>query len=336
MSISTVPQQNISRKSSYSPLLEFYKDDKVVAQFINRLQTMPDPKGYVSCNLCGSSESTPHMKLAQFQVVKCSQCSLIYVNPRFDAQQQAEFYSTQDYYLSGYDAEGNLHNMLDEKKVKQADLIYELQAIEKSKGGKFLDIGCGLGFLLELLSPQKWDRHGCDFSPFAVEHCQKSNFGTIKQGDLATIKYPNAFFDVVAARYVLEHLSDPKQFLKEVRRILKPGGKFVISIPNWGGFCAKWFGEFFRLNSPEEHIYWYTPRTLRKYIEATGFAVDKVEYPYLKTSYFNFKELKNLVYRLFLLKIKMPLLMKKNQRLSECVISPPFYGNILMMTVRAV
>ncbi len=315
-------------------LLEFYADRPAVTGFVSRLiKEVPSPREYVSCNLCGTNRPVPYMQLGQFRVVRCANCSLIYVNPRLDDQQYRDLYSSDGYFLAGFDAEGKQHNCLEEAQTKKRDLVYELDAVESLPGGRILDIGCGLGFLLEQLS-SRWIRYGCDYSQFAVDYCKRKGLGTLYHGDLFDLKLDDDFFDVVSARYVLEHLKDPGRFLSEIRRILKPGGRLVVSVPNWGGLCAKLFGEFFRLNSPEEHIYWFTRSSLTSYLAKNGFEIERVAYPYFRTSYFNAKELWHFLERLTLLKVVMPLGMIVRARLNQCVISPPFYGNIIMVVAR--
>ena len=315
-------------------ILEFYKDSSAVTWFVSRLiNDVPSPREYVPCNLCGFDRPVPYMRLGQFHVVRCANCSLVYVNPRLDDQKYRDLYSSDAYFMAGFDAEGKQHNCLDEAETKKRDLIYELDAIESLPGGRILDIGCGLGFLLEQLS-SKWIGYGCDYSQFAVDYCRRKGLGTIYHGDLYDLKLDDVCFDVVSARYVLEHLKDPGRFLGEISRILKPGGRLVVSIPNWGSLCAKLFGEFFRLNSPDEHIYWFTRATLINYLSKNGFQVETVVYPYFRTSYFNTKELWHFLERLTLLKVVMPLGMILHARINRCVISPPFYGNIIMVVAR--
>ena len=320
-------------KLTHNRLIEFYQDREDVIGFLKRFEKdVPIPKEGVYCDFCNVDDSKPYMEIGYFKVVQCKRCELIYVNPRFDDDQYKALYS-EEYFLEGYDAEGNQHNYLEEKDLKQKDMVYEREAVEAFSGGKFLEIGSGFGFFLELLS-DKWEKYGCEYSTFAVEHCRQNGLSSIFQGDLLDQKFDPNSFDCVTARYVVEHLKKPRIFFKELARIIKPSGHVVISCPNWGGITARLFGEFFRLNGPDEHIHWFTKDSLIRYLKEYGFKIEKVEYPYLRTSYFNLKELWNFFSRFIILNVVMPVMMFLGIKIRANIISPPFYGNIVMIVAR--
>jgi len=99
-------------------------------------------------------------------------------------------------------------------------------------GMTVLDIGCGRG----AIAPYPWDLRpdvklvGLDVDPAAAEHPALSRFVRIVQGRPWAVEEGTA--DVALARYVLEHVEDPAEFLDNVRRTLKPSGAFLFLTPN--------------------------------------------------------------------------------------------------------
>ncbi len=95
-----------------------------------------------------------------------------------------------------------------------------------------LDIGCGSGYLIELLHKQypNIQSEGCDFNP---EHNQCKNLSVQKVNlNREPLPYPNEKFDLVTCTEVIEHLENYNHVIRETVRILKPGGLLLLSTPN--------------------------------------------------------------------------------------------------------
>ena len=101
----------------------------------------------------------------------------------------------------------------------------------KPKGkAVFLDIGCGSGDAMWLLSELGWETIGVEFDAEAVAAARSRGL-TVHEGDLLDQKLETGSFDAVQLSHVIEHLPDPVATLKECHRILKPGGSVVIDVP---------------------------------------------------------------------------------------------------------
>jgi len=84
-------------------------------------------------------------------------------------------------------------------------------------------------------------------------------------------EYKDAFFDVVLFNHSLEHMYNPVAILREVHRVLKPGGLLIINIPNAGSFEAWLFSEYWTQWSPPQHIFHFTKQTMARLLTMTGF-----------------------------------------------------------------
>jgi 2-polyprenyl-3-methyl-5-hydroxy-6-metoxy-1,4-benzoquinol methylase len=101
-----------------------------------------------------------------------------------------------------------------------------------SPGSRVLDMGCGVGILLNRLKTEKeCDVFGVDISLKAVEIARQSGI-PCKVCKLPQLSLDSDCFDVVIATEVIEHLHDPKEAIKQMCRVLHAGGTMILSTPN--------------------------------------------------------------------------------------------------------
>jgi len=224
---------------------------------------------FVPCPFCGQfSEDSRMFKIPDrlwfpdcyFNLVRCDRCAFVYLNPRPDNNEIGRHYPSFDHSSAIY------------PKVMPSAFLWRIRQIEsRRKGGRLLDVGCGNGFFLAFALELDWDGYGLDNSPDAIQAARQ------KLGDRVTAKtlleacYPSDSFDVVSLFEVLEHLPNPMDHLREIHRILKPGGWVCVSVPNFASlerliFRKWWVG----LDAPR-HLQQFSPQSLRSFLENSGF-----------------------------------------------------------------
>lgn len=138
----------------------------------------------------------------------------------------------------------------------------------QGKGEKVLDIGCGDGAFLKRAAQIGWEAWGVE--PDAKAAARLSSFKVL-QGSLPSIPLPDASFDIITLSHVIEHLHDPVAALKEIHRLLKPGGKVWIATPNIESFGHRLFGvAWIGIQSPT-HLVLFNRRAIRQALAASGF-----------------------------------------------------------------
>ncbi|MBI4009218.1 class I SAM-dependent methyltransferase [Candidatus Roizmanbacteria bacterium] len=141
--------------------------------------------------------------------------------------------------------ENILKSEIDPAFAKRAEFIF--QAIEVEKPKKVLDAGCGRGFYLQALSlfPFIKEIHGIDINEKYLQIARSStsrHSGPLQDYSLSRIVFQNAsiyslpytnkYFDFIICSEVLEHLKNDAEALRELKRVLKPSGTLIITVPN--------------------------------------------------------------------------------------------------------
>lgn len=131
---------------------------------------------------------------------------------------------------------------------------------------RILDVGCGNGSILLHLKSRGYEHlHGLEISEYAIRRLRKEGI-MMHFGALPSIPLPDATFDVVIASQVLEHIIRRRTLLKEMRRVLKPGGRAFIFVPD---DCLGPIAE-------PEHVMKYDGASLRAFVQRY-FSVVMVE-----------------------------------------------------------
>ena len=145
------------------------------------------------------------------------------------------------------------------------------RAARNRAGLRLLDVGCGGGALLGLLKQRGFQVTGVDFSSEAAKVADMENGVQVVVGSLEEAGFPDRSFDIVTLFHVMEHVTNPRQVLAEVSRILRPDGVVVLQVPNVDSwqfkvFKAKWYG----LDIPR-HVIDYPQNAMLQLLGDSGF-----------------------------------------------------------------
>jgi 2-polyprenyl-3-methyl-5-hydroxy-6-metoxy-1,4-benzoquinol methylase len=161
------------------------------------------------------------------------------------------------YYPAGMDGDGNFYAILQQRLGDEYyhDWKFENQlALDHiNTEDRVLDIGCGIGKFLDRAKDKAKEVTGLELNEKAVAVCREKGLSVFNEmiGDHA-IKKP-AYYDMVCMFQVLEHIYDVKGFLDDALKVLKPGGKLVIGVPNNEPYFQG-YDKYCTLNLPPHHM----------------------------------------------------------------------------------
>ncbi|QQO11261.1 class I SAM-dependent methyltransferase [Breznakiella homolactica] len=237
-----------------------------------------EPRNLIPCAVCGSETFRLALDCGDFSYVRCGSCSLIQMNPQPAAEAVADRYGAA--FGSDY-LEYELANetaFLGLQKKALEDIRFdaiETEIIRNSpEKPRFLDVGCATGALLEYIRGRGWVGTGIEICGPSAAYARETRGLDIRELPLEKNRFPEDSFEIVHASHLIEHLNNPRAFTEEVRRILVPGGKFLVTTPNIAGFQAKLFRERWR-SAIFDHLYLFSRETLKKLLEQSGFTVTK-------------------------------------------------------------
>ena len=234
---------------------------------------------YIPCACCGGSESRVIYKKKSargeaFSIVRCSACGLVYVNPRKSAEAIASIYRGSDYFQRPQSKGTGYADYTADRELHVRFFRHQLEALEShAPKGKILDIGCAFGFLLDEAQKRGWTGKGVELSDFASEYAREQLGLDVFTGMLKEAALAPEEFNAVVMDDVIEHATDPLAEFEEIRRILKPGGALILHTPNvasrWHFFMRRYWVHL----KPEEHLYYFSPKTITILLEKAGFTV---------------------------------------------------------------
>lgn len=220
----------------------------------------------IDCPFCGGPKHLLLHREDSLQMVRCSSCRFIYLNPRPTSRSLLRFY--QDYLPEDESSVEAWQRMMQSIFQKAANLIERYK-----KRGRLLDVGAGFGFFLSEMRGRGWEVVGVEISRKAMDYAKDVLGLTLHLGPLEKAGFLESDFDVVSGFYVIEHLPDPMAFLKECYRILKPGGLLLLRYPHTTPVknLLRFFGIENRLYDLPAHLSDFSPEMIQQCLEKAGF-----------------------------------------------------------------
>jgi SAM-dependent methyltransferase len=235
---------------------------------------------YVQCAICGADDTIfmfhasvlPHQRGTYdrdlWAVVRCRRCGFVYLNPRPSPAALQNFYS----YSDAGDCDFVRRWFVEGADLQSATWRRLLRVIRPyCPTGRLLDVGCGAGSFLVTARASGYDVAGEEVSPWFAAVCRQDHNLSIYEGDLEALDLPAGSFDCITAFDVIEHHPDPGNLLKQIYRLLKPGGLVVITTHDIGNLLARLYGPRWRLMSPIGHLTFFTRQSLAGLLKACGF-----------------------------------------------------------------
>lgn len=213
---------------------------------------------FSNCLLCASPALSPLPRYKKYFLVRCSSCSFVF----------SSRIPTGDELAANYASYPRLEYISPVTISRYHRLLQQFEPFRQS--GNILDVGCGNGHFLAEAAKKGWQVFGTEYDHRAVAICQSKGI-TMYKGSLDSNAFPLAFFDVVSSFEVIEHINNPLEEISHVSRLLRQGGLFYITTPNFNSLSRFLLKDKWRIIEYPEHLSYYSPSTLNFLLSNNGF-----------------------------------------------------------------
>ncbi|MBS4071312.1 MAG: class I SAM-dependent methyltransferase [Algoriphagus sp.] len=229
------------------------------------------PERLTKCPLCKSGHFLNQIEITDYAVTKesfllskCTECDLLFTNPRPTSEEIAPYYDFLEYY-SHQDNSRNLTHWIYQR-VRNYSTSKKIELIEQyEEEGKLLDYGCGTGELLNEARINLWKVTGIEPNDKARNQAIKK-LGNRVYPSIDELKKENVF-DVITLFHVLEHIHDLRKTLKKLLSHLKSDGYLIIAVPNHESFDGKIYGKFWAGWDVPRHLYHFNTKAITRFKE---------------------------------------------------------------------
>lgn len=247
-----------------------------------------------SCPLCKSDDVLPEYELGEYQIAQCQPCGFEYHDGFVGGGGDDEMFS-QDYYEV---RQREAFQAQYEDFESDASAEVYTHWLERIEGmipvGRILDVGSALGTFLKLAESRGWQPQGVEISRFAAEFARNQRKLPIFNGDLEAFPGEEGSFDAVTFWDSIEHVTHPLENLRTAARLLRPGGRILLTTDNFDCLLADVARLAYRLTGSRYAMRrlfiapnrsYFTEATLRALLDECGLrllALEKMEYPLVK------------------------------------------------------
>lgn len=217
-----------------------------------------------------------HNIQGDFSLFSCPDCGVVTVRPLLTNDEMNQYYPEN--YIS-YPEPIEKEKLIIKHLDRQFGVFKRRNKIERYTGkrrGKILDVGCATGVFLKEMQNHGWEAYGVEPSVYAVGIAVDQLGLDVFNGYLNEAKFEDYSFDVITLWDVFEHLPDPVETLQIIKRILKPDGTLVITMPNIDSWERKIFKQYWAGWDVPRHCHIFSPKAIEMLLATQGMRIGKL------------------------------------------------------------
>jgi 2-polyprenyl-3-methyl-5-hydroxy-6-metoxy-1,4-benzoquinol methylase len=239
------------------------------------------------CVLCGGARSRVVLRARdtwieaaakrRWSVVRCSACEALYTSPRYRIEERARAFG------GGYP----FYSQARRGRASRLPFLSRASRLGRvaTKPGRLLDLGCGDGVFAQVMRASGWSVVGVDVEESVVRRAREALGLDCRVLDIdGDGAWPSGRFDAVTAWGVLQLSYDPRRLLARIRRKLSPDGLLAVGVSNAAGIGARLFAEHWYGYGLPRHLVHFTPGTLKRLLEESGFRLECAHFETPRTS----------------------------------------------------
>lgn len=224
-----------------------------------------------NCPVCDSTSSKIFCKKDGFVHNQCTNCSMVYLSPRLTVDATHDFYNSvvNEAYNDTKFHDDSSSSMDDQLNLLNFSILQKY--VKYSKNLKLLEIGPGRGVFLKKASTEGFHTTAIELNSKLIDKLSKF-CDEVYSDDLTKLNLIENSYDVIYFRDVIEHIPNPKIFLKEIWRILKRRGILIIDTHNIDALIFRLTKEYHTVIFGFEHPLHWSPKTLKLACESVGLS----------------------------------------------------------------
>jgi len=226
-----------------------------------------------TCPICKSNQTTMISEKLRYEsprkVYECKGCGLVFLYPQMAAEEERIFYE-KEYGEIFSNEKGTTPAKLFESRLPDARMYFEWTRDHLEKTHNCLELGCASGYFLATIKDHVGSISGIETHGLLKEYCKNIGICTFNSLD----ECQDEQFDRVFMFFLLEHVGNPANFLRAVKRVLKSRGKLIIVVPNIDDALMKLYDipAFKSFYFTPAHQFYYSKNTLSQVITLAGFS----------------------------------------------------------------
>ncbi|MEQ8323865.1 MAG: class I SAM-dependent methyltransferase [Vicingaceae bacterium] len=210
------------------------------------------------CPSCLSVRILVMPRYSRHHLYKCRSCTLVFSNRIPSNQDLLAHY--EDYGRDDFQSPVTVR--------RYHEIIGEFEKYSAQRN--LLDVGCGVGFFLEVSTERGWKSQGTEISDRAIEVCKSKGIATY-QGEIGQIDFKENRYSVISAFEVIEHVQFTSKFINDIRLILQKGGLLYLTTPNFNSLNRRFLNEKWNVLSYPEHLVYFTKKSIHNLLISNGF-----------------------------------------------------------------
>jgi 2-polyprenyl-3-methyl-5-hydroxy-6-metoxy-1,4-benzoquinol methylase len=235
----------------------------------------PENRAFRACPTCGEDRHQPSFNKEGFDFVTCRDCGTLYVNPVPSSALLSQYYD-------GFQSMAYFHEEILARTLERRRQIFsdraDMLAPFVRPGARLIEVGSSIGLFLEQALGRGWNITGVEINQALVERTRRELGANVVLGFIEHAELPQEI-DMAVMWEVLEHLAEPVAVLRKLASVMRTGGRLALTLPNLDGIEFTACGSSHEMIEAPGHLNYFTPATIERLLQRTGFKVLALETP---------------------------------------------------------